>query len=151
MNLPKRIEFHVTFPQNRYDEMFSEKVKPYIINHGLLKVAECPAFVSQFDAMFLPTLLECFSASYPEAMLMGKPILTSDLGFATSVCEDAALYFNPVDAKDIAKKMVELICNPDLYVDLQNKGFVRLGAFNKPEIRAKKYLEILQEIATKNQ
>lgn len=150
MNLPKRVEFHVTFPQNRYDEMFSEDVKPYIINHGLLKVAECPAFVFRFDAMFLPTLLECFSASYPEAMLMGKPILTSDLGFATSVCEDAALYFNPVDAKDIAKKMVELVSNSNLYVDLQNKGFKRLEAFNKPEIRAKKYLEILRKIATKD-
>ena len=68
-------------------------------------VENCPKLYNQADAMFLPTLLETFSASYPEAMKMERPILTSDLDFAKDICGDAALYFNPLDSYDIANKI----------------------------------------------
>ena len=55
--------------------------------------------------MFLPTFLECFSASYAEAMLMKKPIITSNLGFAQNVCKDAAVYFDPCNPEDIIDKI----------------------------------------------
>ncbi len=49
----------------------------------------------------MPTLLECFSASYLEAMYMKKIIFTSDLPFAHTVCKDAAFYFAPHDVENI--------------------------------------------------
>ncbi len=107
-----------------------------------LDVNECPFLYSQCDFMFLPTLLECFSASYAEAMKMGLPILTSDLKFAREVCGDAALYFDPVDARDIAKKIVYLHENPEHQARMKAKGYKRLKDFGTSRERAAKYLEI---------
>ncbi|MGF1670524.1 MAG: glycosyltransferase, partial [Balneolaceae bacterium] len=98
------------------------------------------------DALFMPTLLECFSASYAEAMAMEKPILTSDLGFARTVCEDAALYFNPVDAKDISEKIRDLVKNRPLQQQLAVNGKKRLSDFSDAEDRAIKYLEICKQL-----
>ena len=78
---------------------------------------------------------------------MKKPILTSDLSFATTVCGDAALYFNPMDPNDIANKIRELITNQSLYNNLVNRGAVRLDSFETPQKRAQKYLEICSLIS----
>lgn len=63
--------------------------------------------------MFLPTLLECFSASYPEAGFMKVPIFTSDLSFAKTICGEGAFYFNPMDCKNIASVITSAYKNPD--------------------------------------
>lgn len=96
--------------------------------------------------MFLPTLLECFSASYAEAMVMKKPILTSDLGFAHTVCKDAAVYFDPDDANDVAEKIIGLINSPEKQAELISKGTAQLGQFGSAEHRAIKILELCKRI-----
>ena len=60
-----------------------------------------PSLYNQVDCLFLPSLLESFSGTYVEAMYYGLPIATSNLPFATSVCSDSAVYFDPLDCKDI--------------------------------------------------
>jgi glycosyltransferase involved in cell wall biosynthesis len=96
--------------------------------------------------MFLPTLLECFSASYAEAMQLNKPIITSDMGFAHTVCKDAALYVNSMDADDIASKIIELSTSYELQQDLVSKGVKRLEVFGSSHDRAKRYLEICEAL-----
>lgn len=93
--------------------------------------------------MFLPTVLECFSASYVEAMKMQKPILTSDLGFAKGICNDAALYFSPTSATDIAEKVYLLAHNQMLQKQLIKSGNKQLHNFNSPEQRVRMMLDIL--------
>ena len=105
------------------------------------------AFVDSCDALFLPTLLECFSASYPEAMLLKKPIVTSDLPFATTVCDNAALYFDPLDAEDIAKTLIKLVESSKIYNQLVERGKEQLRTFLTPQERAKKYLKICENIS----
>ena len=92
--------------------------------------------------MFLPTLLECFSASYAEAMVMEKPIITSDMGFAHCVCKDAAIYFNPVDAQDIANKLTKLIDDKNLQISLVQKGKAQLSQFGSSDDRATAILNL---------
>ena len=48
----------------------------WLLAVGGVDIRECPSLYEQCDFMFLPTLLECFSASYAEAMKMRRPILT---------------------------------------------------------------------------
>src|SRR5690606_33979234 len=67
-------------------------ISDHIIFLGKTSIDQCPNLYRQSDFMFLPTLLECFSASYPEAMKMRVPILTSNLPFAKGICGDAAIY-----------------------------------------------------------
>ena len=149
-NCSKSIKFYTTLPEESYKRIFNEEAKKYIVNVGPQLVTDCPKIVEQSDALFLPTLLECYSASYPEAMCMGKPILTSNLTFATTVCEEAALYFDPLNAKEIANKIVALVETPQLYKVLQKKGCERLKEFGKASDRARKYLSICQEIINRN-
>ena len=142
----KEIKFYVTIDNNSYNRLFSEGVRDSIINIGPLKISECPAFVDSCNALFLPTLLECFSASYPEAMMMEKPILTSNLPFATTVCKDAALYFDPYNAQDIANKIISLVNDKTLSYKLIKKGKECMKSFLTPKERAAKYLEICKKI-----
>lgn len=82
-------------------------------------------------------------------MKMKKPILTSDLSFAHYLCEDAAVYFDPLNPKNIAGKIIELSENKELVNQLIQKGTQRLKTFETAKTRAEKYLDICEEIIKK--
>lgn len=140
-----KYEFHITIKEEDYNKHF-KGFEESVINHGHIKSVECPDLYNQCDAMFLPSHLECFSASYPEAMKMEKPILTSDLSFAHTVCKDAAIYFENTNAKDVAEKIIDLFHNPQLYSEQVEKGKVKLLDFDNSRQQAEKYLDILKQI-----
>jgi glycosyltransferase involved in cell wall biosynthesis len=141
-----KIKFVLTLPQNIFDQLFENKYHPYIYNLGSVPVSECASLYKECDAMFLPTLLECFSASYVEAMFMEKPILTSNLGFAKTVCEDSALYFDPLNEKDILEKINILILDKNLQKKLVSNGIERRLIFNSANQRALNYLKICKNL-----
>jgi len=66
---------------------------------GRVQLKEIKKIYQKVDAVFLPTLLESFSANYVEAMYFNKPIFTSDLDFAREICGSYAYYFDPLDEK----------------------------------------------------
>src|SRR5699024_8559204 len=117
-----KVKFILTLPEEALGNFKKEKYQPYLINVGPIPIDQCPALHSESDMMFLLTLLECFSASYAEAMAMEKLILTSDLPFARVVCKEAAIYFDPVDPVDIADKIQNLIKSPNVQKELIQKG-----------------------------
>ncbi len=140
------VVFVLTLQPEFYNNIFEDKHVGKIYNIGFIKSIECPSLYNECDFMFLPTLIECFSASYAEAMVMKKPILTSDLGFAHTVCEDAALYFEPLNPIDIANKIELLINSPKLQTELVQKGNEQLKRFGTAEDRAKQILELCENI-----
>src|SRR5690625_1180698 len=94
--------------------------------------------------MFMPSLLECFSASYVEAMAMEKPILTSDLPFARAVCKEAAIYFDPMNPVDITDKIQNLIKNPEAQKELIQEGRNIFKTMITPRERAESFLTICE-------
>lgn len=138
----KHIRFALTLKPEDYQRVIPSQYREWVYNVGPVPVKECPALYQECDVMFLPTLLECFSASYPEAMAMNRPILTSDLGFAHSICGDAAMYFDPVNPCDIARKIVVLKNDASLRQSLVEKGRGRITAFPTARERAERYLEL---------
>ena len=136
------VRFILTIDKEVYNKKFSA-YKDSIINIGFQKAEACPAVYEKCDAMFLPSYLECFSASYPEAMIMEKPILTSDLEFARVICQGAALFFNPDDPVDIANKIIQLKASSLLQKDLILKGQERLKVFPTPKEKTQQYLKII--------
>ena len=78
---------------------------------------------------------------------MEKPIVTTDLGFAHSICGDAALYFRACDASSAADQIECLIQDQALQRALIEKGRKRLLAFDTPVQRAEKILAICQDLA----
>ncbi len=138
-------EFHITIKDEDYQKSF-KGMEQWVKNHGHVFAKDCPPLYNEADAMFLPTHLECFSASYPEAMKMRRPILTSNLSFATTVCDDAALYFDNQDPKEIANKIKELFHTQGLYDAMVDKGEKRLKFFDDSRGQALKYIGICKKI-----
>jgi glycosyltransferase involved in cell wall biosynthesis len=136
--------FYLTIGEDEYIRNFRDS--HYIINLGPQKVEDCPNLYKNADALFLPTLLETYSANYPEAMIMKKPIITSGFDFAKDVCKDAALYIDPLNPDDIANKIIQLSENKKLYNTLIKKGEQRVLELETSESRAIKYMNIFQNI-----
>lgn len=145
-NLKINVKFVVTISSDSYNKLFLDEVKPFIYNIGQIQPSQCPQIYSECDAVFSPTLLECFSATYPEAMKMKKPIITSNLPFARCICEDAALYFDPLDANSIYKCICDLVNNPSKYWELVRASSIRLRSFTTATQRAEMYLNICKKI-----
>lgn len=137
--------FRFVITQTEAELPIDEECRPYVVFLGRINVYQCPFLYEQVNAMFLPTLLECFSASYPEAMYMKCPILTSDLPFAHSLCGTSAVYFNPMDPTDIAQKILSLARNRDLQKSLILSGEYQLRQFDNPSMRAEKYIQIIEQ------
>lgn len=137
------VEFIMTLPEDTFSNVFSESEN--VNNVGPVAVENCRKLYEECDALFLPTLLETFSANYPEAMKMGLPILTSNLDFARYVCAEAALFFDPLSAADIATKIKQLVLDSFLREELVKRGQERLRALETPESRAIKYFRILEK------
>lgn len=142
------IEMILTIDKESYKTLFPTN-PANIINIGPISQKSCPSIYAQADALFAPTILETFSAAYPEAMKMEIPILTSDYSFSRDVCHDAALYFNPLDEKDIMIKIEELMKNHELKNKLIENGKKQLVKFETSQIKAKKYIKICENIINK--
>ena len=144
------IEFVLTIDDESFEKHFNNKENiRNIINIGPVDPKECPSIYNECDIMFLPTLAECFSASYPEAMVMKKPIITTDLGFARSICGDAALFYIPKDPISAANKIEQLIKNKELGKSIIDKGISQLKYFDSASSRALKYLNLCKEVSKK--
>lgn len=117
----------------------------HIIFLGKVDLYACPSLYQQADAMFLPTLLECFSASYVEAMKMDRMILTSKLPFALHICGEAALYFDPMSPVNIGDVIYRAATSPALRGQLSQEAGRCLTRFSSAKERAGKYLTIMKE------
>lgn len=145
--LQSRVEFVLTLTEDEFRQKVAADIPAQLRLVGPLPPPDCPALYLECDAMFLPTLAECFSASYPEAMKMNRPIVTTDLGFARSICQDAALYFTPCDPRDAAQQVERLIDDTALQENLRERGQARLASFDTPVRRAEKILAICRSLA----
>jgi len=139
------IKFVLTISEDIFETKF-KSVEDYIINLGPVKLEECPYLYYNSDALFLPTLIESFTASYPESMIMKKPILTSNYSFAKTVCKNAALYFNPYDIDDIMKQIKKVYCDKKLYDDLVVEGLKIVQELPSSKDRANQYLNLCKKV-----
>jgi glycosyltransferase involved in cell wall biosynthesis len=118
-------------------------VKDLINNVGTVSVLDGPSLYRSCNILLMPSVLETFSAVYPEAMAMGLPIVTADKEFSRAICSDAALYY-PSNRPEVAAAMIdELLHNKEIYESYINKGAARLETFPTAE---KKYLLIHEMI-----
>lgn len=141
--------FIVTFPKLEYDKQ-SFAFKKYTVNMGPVSVEDCESLYKSADALFLPTLIECFSVSYLEAMVNKICITTSHYDFAKDVCDDCAMYFDPFSPQDVANKLATLICNEDIRREMIIKGEKRINTFFNNKHKVLSYLQIINNVIGKN-
>lgn len=138
-------EFHLTIQESIYTQKFKKNSR-WIVNHGPVLPTECPSLYNQCDIMFLPTHLECFSASYLEAMKMEMPIITTNASFATSICGESALYFDNTNPKEIAKKIKDVSHDKTLFEHLISEGRKKIKEYDTAYSTTTKYLQLFEEI-----
>ena len=124
--------------------VIGEDIRKHIVFLGPVDISQVPYLYEQSDIMLLPTLLECFSASYAEAMLMKTPILTTDLIFAHGLCGDAALYYEATSYEDLGNSILRLAEDATLRETLVTNGISQISQFDTFEQRAKKMIEIVE-------
>ena len=145
-----KFRFVFTIDKNEYQKL-PEELEECFCFIGRVDIAECPSLYQQADIMFQPTLLECFTATYAEAMRMEVPIVTTALPFAKGLCQDAALYFAPLSAKEAAQCIYKVSHDEKLRGDLIEAGKNQLETFATAEQRADRLVAILEEVAGKKE
>ncbi len=147
-----KCNFILTIPENSdINKKIKSKSRRFdviemITNVGVLKLNECIEYFKTADIIFLPTLLEVFSATYVEAMAMARPIVTTDLPFAHEVCGNAALYYSPRSAENAAESISLILNNEALRQELVQRGIDRLATFPTPDEKHQMLLDWLSEI-----
>lgn len=79
------------------------------------------AYVSYFEGFGIPLV---------EAMYCGCPILAANATSLPEVAQDAALYCDPFDIRDISSKLVSLASDKNLRMELSKRGTERARAFS---------------------
>ena len=143
--------FYLTLPEEIFKSRFPEHLNnQQLINLGPLTAEQCYEAYQKVDALFFPSFTETFSANYPEAMVMRKPIITSDLPFAHDICGDAALYFDPFDPVAIVNTIEKLISNDETQKTLIQNGISMLKKFDTAQERTEKLLKVLKDYLNRN-
>lgn len=143
--LPSNYKFVLTLDKsflNKIPEIYHSRV--FCI--GYVTLNQCPVLYDYCDALFLPTLLECFSASYLEAMYFKKIILTSDRSFAHIVCGDGAVYFEPHDAEDISNKIKNVFNDDNQKNIIIEKAAMQFDNFPTASGRVIQYLSEIERL-----
>ncbi|HKJ78162.1 MAG TPA: glycosyltransferase family 1 protein [Prolixibacteraceae bacterium] len=103
---------------------------------GLYQIAEASVYISLFEGFGLPVI---------EAMACGCPVLTSNVSCLPETAGEAALLCDPLDEKDIGKKLSELLENEETKKSLIEKGKERSMLFH-PENYSKKLISLYSGI-----
>lgn len=137
------VDFYVTFNDDEWQAR-SDLFKKQVYNVGVLDVSQCPSFYESMDAVIFPSLVECFSATPLESMIMGKPLFASNRSFVKDVCGGFANYFDPLDESDIARVIADYF---SLDSDVRSERLLaarkHAANFSSARERAQSYLEIV--------
>ena len=100
-----------------------------------------PKIYSAADILVLPSLIEGFGLPVVEGMACGTPVICSRAASLPEVGGDAAEYFEPTSADDLAIAMERVLSSPTLQETLRAKGLERAKHFSWEEC-ARRHFEI---------
>ncbi|MEA5392815.1 glycosyltransferase family 1 protein [Cyanobium gracile UHCC 0139] len=98
------------------------------------------------ECLIFPSLYEGFGIPLLEAMIHGKPILSSDAGSLPEVGDDAVLYFDPRQPEDLVAQWGKLSQDPEVVRALVERGRERLQHFGDEVAMTKDYLHIFHGV-----
>ena len=138
------------------DSRGSEKVKAAaaaskyrndIFFTGHFPASSLPELYSGADIVVIPSMYEGFGMGVLEAMACGVPVACARAASLPEAAGHAALYFNPLQAEDMADRMVTLTANRDVHRECRRLGLEQAPNFSW-DACAKRTLEIIQETAS---
>ncbi len=89
---------------------------------GYLQPEALSHLYTSSTCLVMPSVCETVCLPLLEAMAMGLPIIVADLPYAREICGDAALYFQPSRADELAAQILELSTNRRVWHELHHAG-----------------------------
>lgn len=118
-----------------------------VVELGYVADEWLPALMENATALVLPSMNEGFGLPIVEAMAAGTPALTSREGATGEVGGDAALLFDPRDAREMAEAITGVWNDPELCVELRARGLARVEHFTWAAA-ARRTLDVLERAAS---
>ena len=121
--------------------------EPGVIHLDYLDPARL-AYVYQHAELFVfPSIYEGFGFPLGEAMAYGVPAIAARSSSLPEIGGDAALYFDPHDAKELAQLMQRILHDAALREDLIARGHKRAAEL-RWDVAASRTLEVLRQAAS---
>jgi len=130
------------------DDARKRGVSEHINMVGYKPSKELPELYHSCDIAFLPSLLEAFSANYPEAMITGTPLVTTDFEFSRDACGNAAEYFKHSSPQAGAKSLLKVIQNQEYARRLVENGYEIVKSLPDPAQKYRLYLKAIDTLLT---
>ena len=136
------------------DTVYFKKVKRLIAEEdltarikilGLISHEQLMQLYAQATAFVFPSTLEACPHTLIEAMAHGLPIAASQTEPMPEICKDAATYFDPFKAEDIAEKMEAALFDNGLRDRLERASLERCHFFDW-EKTAKEMISIFHDV-----
>ncbi|MDY0133186.1 MAG: glycosyltransferase [Desulforegulaceae bacterium] len=149
-------EFILTLEKNSdMWEKIEKKANKYSVadkikNIGPFNYADASGLYEKADIIFVPSILETFSASYLEAFSSKKPLIAADKKFARDICKNAALYINPFELEEAALKFIEIAKDEKLLESLTERGLKVLNEYRDQQDRFNKIYDFLKNVIRTN-
>jgi len=96
---------------------------------GYLEKDELRLIYRLASAFVFPSLCEGFGFPLLEAMASGVPVVASSTSAIPEVCGDAAEFFPPEDAEEMARKIIRVLEDSQTREELITRGKQRIRAF----------------------
>lgn len=91
---------------------------------------EMPLLYAAANVLLYPSFYEGFGLPILEAMACGTPVITSNTSSMPEVGGNAALYVDPLNVNDIAKKLKNVMEDHELTKEMIIKGLAQAGKFS---------------------
>ncbi len=104
-----------------------------------------PAIYQCASIFVYASIFEGFGIPLLEALWSGVPVISSNASCMPETGGDAAMYVNPFDDNDLAKKMKMVIEDESLAIEMIRKGFVHAQNFTAEKCTAS-VMEVYNEI-----
>ncbi|HUS59879.1 MAG TPA: glycosyltransferase family 1 protein [Nevskiaceae bacterium] len=125
----------VVCARNVFWQRFKKKIKmlkaeKLVTLAGFVPDKDLVALYQQAEAFVFPSLLEGFGLPGLEAMAVGLPVIASSSSCLPEVYGQAAVYFNPLDVGEMAKKIKKVVGNKELKSKMVKLGYQQVEKYS---------------------
>lgn len=107
-----------------------EQIGPYLRFSGYIDNRDLPSVYSGAFAFLYPSLRESFGIPILEAMACGTPVITSDTSSMPEIAGSGALLVDPSEPRQIARRLLLLETDEELYRRQADYGLERVKRFS---------------------
>jgi len=116
---------------------------------GYLPEKEIVALYKRASALVFASVADYTNIPVLEAMVLGTPVVCSNLFSMPKQVGEAGLFFDPFDVRDMAEKIYRIWTDDGLREDLIKKGYRRAAELS-PENFGKRWIALIEEAAKNN-